>query len=70
MRIRKFVAGDVREALTKIKEELGPDAMVVATRAHAGFRQSDVWNGRTARCACSSRVRSRNPCAVHSASCA
>jgi flagellar biosynthesis protein FlhF len=32
MRIRKFVAGDVREALTKIKEELGPDAMVVATR--------------------------------------
>jgi flagellar biosynthesis protein FlhF len=32
MRIRKFEAPDMREALALVKRELGPDAMVIATR--------------------------------------
>ncbi|RMH45167.1 MAG: hypothetical protein D6689_00575, partial [Deltaproteobacteria bacterium] len=32
MKIRKFEASNMREALAQIKRELGPDAMVVATR--------------------------------------
>jgi flagellar biosynthesis protein FlhF len=32
MRIRKFEGADMREALALVKRELGPDAMVVATR--------------------------------------
>jgi flagellar biosynthesis protein FlhF len=32
MRLRKFVAQDLREAIALVKSELGPDAMVVSTR--------------------------------------
>jgi flagellar biosynthesis protein FlhF len=32
MRIRKFEASDMREALALVKRELGPDAMVISTR--------------------------------------
>ena len=32
MRIRKFEAADMREALALVKRELGPDAMVISTR--------------------------------------
>ncbi len=32
MRIRKFTGSDVQEAVTQVKREMGPDAMIVATR--------------------------------------
>jgi flagellar biosynthesis protein FlhF len=32
MKLRKFVADDMKDALTQIKRDLGPDAMIVATR--------------------------------------
>lgn len=32
MKIRKFVAASMRDALAEVKRELGPDAMIVATR--------------------------------------
>src|ERR1700742_2556996 len=32
MKLRKFVADDMKDALAQIKRDLGPDAMIVATR--------------------------------------
>ncbi|NOY46170.1 MAG: flagellar biosynthesis protein FlhF, partial [Deltaproteobacteria bacterium] len=32
MKVRKFQAVDMAEALRKIKEELGPDAVILSTR--------------------------------------
>src|SRR5690349_3224822 len=32
MNLRKFIAADMRDALAQIKRDLGPDAMIIATR--------------------------------------
>ena len=32
MKVKKFVAGDMRSALRKVKEELGPDAVILSNR--------------------------------------
>ena len=47
MNVRKFIAATAREALHKVKELLGPDAIILSNRAIPGASRS--WRWRPAR---------------------
>ena len=57
MKIKRFVAKDMRTALTEVKEFLGPDAIILSNKKVAGGVEIPGGDGQ-ARCACAHRGRS------------
>ncbi len=43
MNVRKFIAVNAREALRKVKETLGPDAIILSNRGVPGGVRSWPW---------------------------